>query len=80
MNTYRLEPKKPFSRDQVLKIIEEIVNKECTGLQYDPVKCPNLALNIASQIRLKVKELEFDRYVLPFTKKKIFPTKSTANH
>lgn len=61
MNTYRLEPKKYFNAEEVFKIIQEIVQKECTGVAYDPVKCPPLAVNIAGQIRLKVKELEFDR-------------------
>ncbi|KAH0999051.1 dynein light chain Tctex-type 4-like isoform X1 [Dendroctonus ponderosae] len=61
-NTYKMESEKPFNPEKVDKILEEVMQEVMENLQYDPEKCAATAKYASTQIRSKVKQLEFDRY------------------
>lgn len=64
MNTYKLESENPFNVDKVEKILKEVLIEALDNLTYDPDKVPKQAKWASSVIRAKVKEQEYDRYVL----------------
>ncbi|CAG9861934.1 unnamed protein product [Phyllotreta striolata] len=61
-NTYQLESKNPFNPDKVKKILEEVMMEIVENLEYDPDLCAKQAKLASMMIRIKVKELNFDRY------------------
>ncbi|KAL1513019.1 hypothetical protein ABEB36_002504 [Hypothenemus hampei] len=63
-NTYKLESNNPFNSEKVDKILKEVMEEVMENLQYDPDKCVSVARFASSQIRNKVKQLEFHRYKL----------------
>lgn len=60
-NTYRLEPKRPWAEELVLTAMKEVMHELLDTAEYDPAKCAELAGNVASEIRTRVRELNFDR-------------------
>ncbi|CAD1478306.1 unnamed protein product, partial [Heterotrigona itama] len=61
-NTYRLEPYNPFKIDPVDKIIKTIMITKLEDISYDAVECLNVCQSVATDIREKIKNLNFDRY------------------
>lgn len=57
-----MEADKPFNPEKVDKILEEVMQEVMENLQYDAEKCASTAKFASTQIRSKVKQLEFDRY------------------
>lgn len=64
MNSYKLDSENPFNPEKVEKIMEGVLQEAMENLQYDKETCPKQAKWASSTIRKKVKELEFDRFVL----------------
>ncbi|XP_030753423.1 fibrous sheath CABYR-binding protein isoform X2 [Sitophilus oryzae] len=62
-NTYRLESENPFNPQKVDKILKDVMEEALNNLQYDPDKCPSQAKWAVTQIRTKVKQLDFDRFL-----------------
>lgn len=62
-NTYKLDSSNPFNAEKVDKILQEVMHEIIDNLHYDPEKCSSTAKYASMQIRSKVKQLEFDRYV-----------------
>ncbi|XP_076680633.1 dynein light chain Tctex-type 5 [Andrena cerasifolii] len=61
-NTYRLEAYKPFKVDPVDKIVKIIMTSRLEDVSYDAVECPKVCESVATDIREKIKKLNFDRY------------------
>ncbi|KAJ8973117.1 hypothetical protein NQ317_011045 [Molorchus minor] len=64
MNTYKLDPDKPFNPEKVTNILESVMVEALENLTYDTDKVPKQAKWASSAIRAKVKEMEFDRFKL----------------
>uniref|UniRef100_A0A1B6H6U0 Uncharacterized protein n=2 Tax=Homalodisca liturata TaxID=320908 RepID=A0A1B6H6U0_9HEMI len=62
MNTYRLEAKRPFNAESVRPLLREILTRDLAEAHYEPNNISKLGVNIAGEIRSKVKQLNFDRY------------------
>ncbi|XP_067002381.1 dynein light chain Tctex-type protein 2B [Anabrus simplex] len=63
MNTYRLESKRPFVAEKVNLILQAVM-AQLEDVQYDPSLIPKRCIDMAGEIRNKVKLLGFDRYKL----------------
>ncbi|KAK9307435.1 hypothetical protein QLX08_002245 [Tetragonisca angustula] len=61
-NTYRLEAYNPFKIDPVDKIIKTIMITKLEDISYDAAECLNVCQSVATDIREKIKNLNFDRY------------------
>lgn len=63
-NTYMIRPnfKHKFRSDTVKAAIQEILNEELNGKQYDPEETTNWSKEISDIIKEKLKTLEYDRY------------------
>ncbi|CAH1107643.1 unnamed protein product [Psylliodes chrysocephalus] len=61
-NTYQLESKNPFNPDKVDKILKSVMLEAFENLTYDPEMCAKQAKWASLMIRMKVKELNFERY------------------
>ncbi|KOX71548.1 Tctex1 domain-containing protein 1 [Melipona quadrifasciata] len=61
-NTYRLEAYNPFKIDPVDRIINTIMITKLEDISYDAAECLNVCQSIATDIREKIKNLNFDRY------------------
>ncbi|KAK1130115.1 hypothetical protein K0M31_019799 [Melipona bicolor] len=61
-NTYRLEAYNPFKIDPVDKIINTIMITKLEDISYDAAECLNVCQSVATDIREKIKNLNFDRY------------------
>ncbi|KAG8301093.1 hypothetical protein J6590_060870 [Homalodisca vitripennis] len=61
MNTYRLEAKRPFNAESVRPLLREILTRDLAEAHYEPNNISKLGVNIAGEIRSKVKQLNFDR-------------------
>lgn len=64
--TYRMEPKESerFIPRKVQDVIKEVITKKLDGLEYESAKCKILAQELATEIKARVKELEWKRYKL----------------
>lgn len=60
-NTYRLEAYNPFKVDPVDKIVKIIMTSKLEDISYDAVECPKVCESVATDIREKIKKLNFDR-------------------
>ena len=60
--TYRMEPKKPFDRSSVEKIIKEILEDRLENFRYSPKFSSTMIKVITEEIKERVKLLDFDRY------------------
>ena len=60
-NTYRLEAYNPFKIDPVDKIIKTIMITKLEDISYDAAECLNVCQSVATDIREKIKNLNFDR-------------------
>ncbi|XP_076234752.1 dynein light chain Tctex-type protein 2 [Calliopsis andreniformis] len=60
-NTYRLEAYNTFKADLVEKIIETILSNKLENVSYDAAVCPKLCESVATDIRDRIKKLNFDR-------------------
>ncbi|XP_054764760.1 dynein light chain Tctex-type 5-like [Lytechinus pictus] len=61
-NTYRMEPKKRFVAERVEPIMNDVLEKHLEKVSYEPIQCSILAKTIVSEIKIQVKELDFERY------------------
>ncbi|XP_012230252.1 dynein light chain Tctex-type 5-like [Linepithema humile] len=61
-NTYRMEPRNPFKIDQVDKIVKSVMNNRLDEFAYEDAEAAKLCGDIASEIRRRVKKLNFDRH------------------
>ncbi|XP_076621643.1 dynein light chain Tctex-type 5 [Colletes latitarsis] len=61
-NTYRLEAYNPFKVDPVDKIVKTIMINKLENISYDAVDCPKICESVATDIREKIKKLNFDRH------------------
>ncbi|GAB1868558.1 Tctex1 domain-containing protein [Camponotus japonicus] len=66
-NTYRMEPPNPFKIDLVDKIVKTVMNNRLDELTYDDTVVEKLCSDIASEIRRRVKKLNFDRHKIIVT-------------
>ncbi|XP_014244953.1 tctex1 domain-containing protein 1-like [Cimex lectularius] len=62
--TFRLESRNPFRTQTVYKIMEEIILEGMDGFYYNPKEAAELCKKFSSEIRTKVKALNFERYKL----------------
>ncbi|RZF48413.1 hypothetical protein LSTR_LSTR007580 [Laodelphax striatellus] len=63
-NSYRLHSKNPFHPEKVQKLLQEVMDERLTDLVYEQTACTKLCVELAADIRAKVKALLFDRYKL----------------
>ncbi|XP_025156990.1 tctex1 domain-containing protein 1-like [Harpegnathos saltator] len=61
-NTYHMESQNPFKTDQVDKIVRSVMNNRLDELTYDNAESMKLCGDIASEIRRRMKKLNFNRY------------------
>ncbi|KAK3577543.1 hypothetical protein CHS0354_026511 [Potamilus streckersoni] len=61
-NTYRMEPPRMFRSDKARLIIDDVLKTNLEERKYDPIECSLLAKTLAEEIKIKVKELNFERY------------------
>ncbi|XP_011677266.1 tctex1 domain-containing protein 1 [Strongylocentrotus purpuratus] len=61
-NTYCMEPKNRFVAGRVEPIMKEVLEKHLEKVSYEPTLCSDLSKTIVSEIKLQVKELDFERY------------------
>ncbi|XP_043251718.1 dynein light chain Tctex-type 5-B-like [Colletes gigas] len=61
-NTYRLEAYNPFKVDPVDKIVKTIMINKLENISYDAADCPKICESVATDIRERIKKLNFDRY------------------
>lgn len=61
MNTYKLDSDRPFNTEKVDKILKAVMTEALENLVYDKDKCLMQAKWASMQVRIRVKELEFDR-------------------
>ncbi|XP_075214928.1 dynein light chain Tctex-type 5-like [Lycorma delicatula] len=65
MNSYRLDSKNPFRKESVYMIIRDVFKlSEMDEMVYEPGAISKLCVQLASEIRTKVKALGFERYKL----------------
>uniref|UniRef100_A0A8D9E5X3 Tctex1 domain-containing protein 1 n=1 Tax=Cacopsylla melanoneura TaxID=428564 RepID=A0A8D9E5X3_9HEMI len=65
MNTYRMESLNKFQPDRVEKIIKEVVNAHLNETTpYEPGWAKEISKEMTTEIRDKVRQLEFERYKL----------------
>ncbi|XP_076391151.1 dynein light chain Tctex-type 5 [Megachile rotundata] len=62
-NTYRLEAHNPFKVDPVDKIVQMLMTTKLEDVSYDAVECPKVCESIATDIKEKIKKLNFDRFL-----------------
>ncbi|XP_011874461.1 PREDICTED: tctex1 domain-containing protein 3-like isoform X2 [Vollenhovia emeryi] len=72
-NTYRMEPQNPFKTDPVDKIVRSVMNNRLDEVTYDDAEVTKLCGDIATEIRRRVKKLNFDRNVI-VVEKRCIPT------
>lgn len=61
-NTYRLNAYNPFKVDPVDKIVKMIMINKLEDISYDGTECSKICESVATDIREKIKNLNFDRY------------------
>ncbi|XP_034180490.1 dynein light chain Tctex-type protein 2 [Osmia lignaria lignaria] len=61
-NTYRLEAYNPFKVDPVDKIVQMLMIAKLEDISYDAVEGPKICESVATDIRERIKKLNFDRY------------------
>ncbi|CAL1678427.1 unnamed protein product [Lasius platythorax] len=66
-NTYRMEPRNPFKVDLVDKIVRSVMSNRLDELAYDDAVIAKLCGDVASEIRRRVKKLNFDRHKIIVT-------------
>ncbi|XP_071565733.1 dynein light chain Tctex-type protein 2 [Temnothorax nylanderi] len=66
-NTYRMEPQNPFKTDLVDKIVRSVMNNRLDEITYDDAEATKLCGDIATEIRRRVKKLNFDRHKIIVT-------------
>lgn len=71
-----MEPPNPFKIDLVDKIVKTVMNNRLDELTYDDTVVEKLCSDIASEIRRRVKKLNFDRCVRI---RKLHPRRFTAD-
>ncbi|XP_054278831.1 dynein light chain Tctex-type protein 2B [Macrosteles quadrilineatus] len=64
MNTYRLESKRPFNVEHVTALLKEVLTRDLATAHYEPNNMTKMCVNLAGEIRNKVKQLNYDRYKL----------------
>ncbi|XP_022201103.2 tctex1 domain-containing protein 1 isoform X2 [Nilaparvata lugens] len=64
LNSYRLHSKNPFHTEKVEKILQDVMDERLNQLVYEPTVCTKLCVDLAADIRAKVKALQFERYKL----------------
>lgn len=60
-NRHKLDAKNPFKPNQVNKILEDIITQGVSQFYYNHQEASQLCQELASQIRTKVKALNYDR-------------------
>ena len=65
-NTYKLGPDEDtiFREDEVKKTIENLFKDKIGDMTYDPDRCKLLCMELATEIKNEVKQLNFQRYKL----------------
>lgn len=71
-----MEPRNPFKADLVDKIVRSVMNNRLDELTYDDTVVAKLCGDVASEIRRRVKKLNFDRCVRI---RKLQPRRFTAD-
>ncbi|CAL7933070.1 unnamed protein product [Xylocopa violacea] len=61
-NVYRLSAYNPFKVDPVDKIVKTTMITNLEDISYDAENCQKICESIATDIREKIKKLNFDRY------------------
>jgi len=57
-----MEPRNPFKTDLIDKMVKSVMNNRLADeITYDDAKATKLCGDIASEIRRRVKKLNFDR-------------------
>lgn len=60
--TYRMEPQKKFSADEVEDIIRQVIDDRMKGFKYHPKFCSNMCKLLSDELKDNVKKLKYDRY------------------
>ena len=63
-NSYQVQPSATFPTTQIREVIQEILHNSLTGVSYDARTISNLTMEIASDVRNKVKQIECSRFKL----------------
>ncbi|XP_017794595.1 PREDICTED: tctex1 domain-containing protein 1-A-like [Habropoda laboriosa] len=61
-NTYRLDASDPFKVDPVDKIVKMAMIANLENISYDAIESPKVCEKVATDIRERIKKLNFDRY------------------
>lgn len=61
--TYRLEPKVPYNQFKCDLVLKEVIDLAMEEYQYNPKLANVFCTNLAEEVKKKVKELGFDRWV-----------------
>uniref|UniRef100_A0A182N1P0 Tctex1 domain-containing protein 4 n=1 Tax=Anopheles dirus TaxID=7168 RepID=A0A182N1P0_9DIPT len=65
--SYRLCSRNPFNREACEVILRESMDKSLQGVEYSSYFAPSLCQQICEDIKMRVKELKFDRYKIIVT-------------
>ncbi len=65
-NTYKMAPEKNamFHQELVKQTMQEVLQDKISDMNYDAEKCRFLTLELATEIKNRVKQFGFDRYKL----------------
>lgn len=61
-NTYRMSPSKKFPEGSVKNILREVLTENLAEVNYDPNTCRQLTKSISDNLRMRVKEMNIQRY------------------
>lgn len=61
-NTFQLEPKKRFEASKVKAIIDDVLESHLKDEKYDPRACRQSVKTLSEIIKVRVKELNYERY------------------
>ncbi|XP_077981554.1 dynein light chain Tctex-type 5-B-like [Glandiceps talaboti] len=66
-NSYRMEPTKKFISDRVEPVIQAVLEENLASEKYDGEKCSLLSKTISQEIKLRIKDLHYDRFKIVCT-------------
>ncbi|CAB3360437.1 Hypothetical predicted protein [Cloeon dipterum] len=61
-NTYHLESAKPFRPCEIKRLVDELLEQTFSAEPFAPNALPGLAQRLATQLREKILEFDFQRY------------------
>lgn len=61
--TYRLDSKHPYNKEECETLLRTVLDTSMEGFVYEPDEAESLAKSLSSEIMVKLKKLNFDRFV-----------------